>query len=533
MPKVGSYIILGSLSIIYFLENYNRYLLSVAVIPFINYSSYQYSLLSGTVFGVCYSAGGVILAIWNDTSTTFSSGGNANMNAAMLMKRKVYFLTVACLIFSGSFMLTGLTSNFVELAIIRMIMGFAQSVVTPFCTGIIGEYFPEALKGFAFSIFQLGTYISFSLSLSLGTYMYDKYGWQYGYLLFGAIGLVLSMGIPFLGFITPTHSVEDLESIDLFEPSKNTSFSDGNSKNLPPPHVVKNQLLWNGNYSVVQEEDFDDTYYEVNCSEAVVLPHTRGLNTDQATRSSVLSGSPSAKPQFRSLSSSYLREGQPKVVETGNNAAGQPEMVLNDGISDVSCSMGSAGSFVGDDGGQKVTQPAMWRYRETSAAEEPSTQRLAVRAPRSPSANQGNTPYRPSSEKKYRHDRTDSSTARTDESLPVGSSRSLPSAPSFREGDAADLRSSMISISLLSVRDSEAVRRGPQKPQSGLSDDNSISVIDNCCSHDGMVGLNTWEKLKLRLLGGKELCCEVLRSWNRQPVLYIICLATGLRLGAG
>ena len=38
---------LGVLSLVNFLENYMRTLISVALIPFLNYDSYSYSLLSG------------------------------------------------------------------------------------------------------------------------------------------------------------------------------------------------------------------------------------------------------------------------------------------------------------------------------------------------------------------------------------------------------------------------------------------------------------------------------------------------------
>jgi hypothetical protein len=37
------------LSIVNFLENYMRTLISVSIIPFLDYDSYNYSLLSGTI----------------------------------------------------------------------------------------------------------------------------------------------------------------------------------------------------------------------------------------------------------------------------------------------------------------------------------------------------------------------------------------------------------------------------------------------------------------------------------------------------
>ena len=75
-------------------------------------------------------------------------------------------------------------------------MGLGQSIVTPFASGIIGAYFSVESRGIAFSIFNFGTYASFSLSLSLGTFMYDEYGWKAGYLFFGVLGMAVGLVMP-------------------------------------------------------------------------------------------------------------------------------------------------------------------------------------------------------------------------------------------------------------------------------------------------------------------------------------------------
>ena len=85
-------------------------------------------------------------------------------------------------------------------------MGLTQSVITPFSSSILNDLFPSNLKGAAFSVFNIGTYISFSLSLSLGLYIYDQYGWQAGYIIFGVIGLMFACFLPLLRFALPNHS---------------------------------------------------------------------------------------------------------------------------------------------------------------------------------------------------------------------------------------------------------------------------------------------------------------------------------------
>jgi hypothetical protein len=101
-------------------------------------------------------------------------------------------------------------------------MGFGQSIVTPFASGIIGRHFNDTNRGIAFSVFNFGTYMSFSASLSLGSHMYYKYGWRLGYLLFGFIGLGIGVATPFLVTDGPT---EDSESAKVDSSIKSVAYS--------------------------------------------------------------------------------------------------------------------------------------------------------------------------------------------------------------------------------------------------------------------------------------------------------------------
>jgi MFS family permease len=195
MVTSQSILILMSLSFLYFLENYDRYLLATSWIPYIDYYSYQYSLLSGIIFSICYSAGGVAIAFVMDSFTAGS----------ISTKVKVITISICCFIFSFSLMMSVVAINFYQLCLIRISMGLAQSIVTPFSISILDSHFNHNNKGFAFSFYQLGIYFAFSLSLSLGTYMYDKYGWKSGYLFFGIVGIFYSI-IIFLVLLPSTDS---------------------------------------------------------------------------------------------------------------------------------------------------------------------------------------------------------------------------------------------------------------------------------------------------------------------------------------
>lgn len=562
MVSTGSCVILISLSVIYFLENYNRYLLAVSIIPFINYSSYNYSLLSGTVFGLCYSAGGIILAIAND------SASQANKNPGKLIKRKIYCLAMACMIFSGAFILTAVSTNFAELAVIRMIMGFAQSIVTPFCTGIIGEYFPESLKGFAFGFFQLGTYFSFSLSLSLGTFMYDEYGWKYGYIVFGAVGLVVSLGIPFLACLNPVLALGDEDSSVATIPTSVVSFPEavkGHHRGTGFGESKTKRGGWAGGYSIVYEEDgdVDNIFYDVNCSDAVILPPSRsadskssgqGLLANDLSNHSRSPSSSAQQPSQQLQPYCTLSSGLLHTAVTGNandvNSNNKDKESANgdhkpggssDNISDVSCSMGSAGSFVEGMGG-KEHSPSRRRDDLQLASSPNNNNRLAL-----PISNRPSTlVYSPmAADRQAAVTRTPPPHSTTRSSAPgsTTSARDIRDRDRDREREREQerhrerersddpARNSLISVSLLSVRDSEAVRHGViSTPPS--TDNDSLGFC--CCgSANGKVDMTFREHISFWFSEAKDLCLEVLRSWNEQPVIYIVCIATGLRLGAG
>ena len=183
MSKWGT---LVCLSFIYFLENFDRYLLGVSRIPFIDYSSTEYSVLAGPAFSIIYAVLGLLI--------TFQCPSNLNLYGNHLSKLTI--LALASAVFSLSFLLTAYSTTFWQVCMIRMTMGAMQSIITPFASGIITDTFDAQSRGFAFGVFNCSTYIAFSAAFSLGTYLYTASGWQAGYLVFGASSIILSLLMP-------------------------------------------------------------------------------------------------------------------------------------------------------------------------------------------------------------------------------------------------------------------------------------------------------------------------------------------------
>lgn len=238
MNAISSYMVLAVLSVMYFLENYDRYLMAVSIIPYIDYTSYEYSLLSGTIFAICYCGGGLFLALVSDSSPSLS------------VKRKLIVLSVACLVFSITFATSAIATSFAQQVLIRMTMGLAQSLVTPFSTAVIGSCFTESTRGVAFSVFQLGTYFAFSTSLSMGTYIYDYYGWKAGYIIFGMIGSIYSF------FLLPT-----ILLLPQSSPSTN-NLQPFNSSGIAHNIILDDDAVMTSYISVAKEEKIDGSEFE-------------------------------------------------------------------------------------------------------------------------------------------------------------------------------------------------------------------------------------------------------------------------------
>ncbi len=158
-------------------EQIDRYVFQVAPIPYIDYESYEYSLLAGTFFSVVYCIGVLIFALINDR----------------IEMDRITIVAMATLVSSIALMFIPIVNNFWQLALLRLLMGVAQSPITTFCSSLIKDGFEEEWRGIAFGIFDSGTFFGFALSLVIGTVLYDQGGWKSPYIVFGLIGIVYSV----------------------------------------------------------------------------------------------------------------------------------------------------------------------------------------------------------------------------------------------------------------------------------------------------------------------------------------------------
>ena len=172
---MSEWAVLVGLWLIYFLENLERYLLGVSLVPYIDYRSVEYSFLAGPAFSIAYAVLGLVISLYVQ--------GDVCCYTISIPRLRI--LAGAAVVFSLAFTTTAFASSFWQICAIRVVMGGAQSIVTPFASSIITRSFSARVRGLAFGIFSCATYVAFSCALSLGTWVYTQYGWRAGYLVFG------------------------------------------------------------------------------------------------------------------------------------------------------------------------------------------------------------------------------------------------------------------------------------------------------------------------------------------------------------
>jgi len=159
----------------YFANQWDRYITQVAEVPFIDYESWEYGLLAGPLFTFFYTGGAILL------------GSLTKANS------RVKFLALSLLFFAAMIALVAATSEFWQVALLRVGLGLGQSVTAPLACTILGDYFTKELHGIALGFFNVGVYSGYGLSLGLGDYLNSLIGWRWSYILAGAFPAVIGI----------------------------------------------------------------------------------------------------------------------------------------------------------------------------------------------------------------------------------------------------------------------------------------------------------------------------------------------------
>jgi MFS family permease len=148
----------------------------------------NYSLLSGPAFSVSYSIAGIFMGLLVDK-----------------VNRKT-LLAMACIGWSLTSLVSGMTDSFLVLCLMRFITGMCVSATEPAAFSILGDYFPKRLRTTANSVMNTASYIGSGIA-SLIVLIVASYGWRWAYLGIGSISLAIG-ALAFLAVKEPERGIQ-------------------------------------------------------------------------------------------------------------------------------------------------------------------------------------------------------------------------------------------------------------------------------------------------------------------------------------
>ena len=160
-----------------FLNYMDRWVAS-AVAPLIQtefgLSDFSVGLL-GSAFTLVYALGALPFGLWADRG----------------LRRRVIGTGVA--VWSAATLLTGFTTNFLQLFVTRAILGVGEASYYPAGTSLLGDYFPRRLRGRVMSIWSAGTAFGIAAGFAGGGLLAAAYGWRPAFFVTAAPGLIFAL----------------------------------------------------------------------------------------------------------------------------------------------------------------------------------------------------------------------------------------------------------------------------------------------------------------------------------------------------
>ncbi|RKF20570.1 MFS transporter [Altericroceibacterium spongiae] len=181
---------LGILVLVYFLNFVDRQILSILANDIkadLALDDADLGFLYGTAFAIFYALFGIPLGRLADRW------------------HRTRLLGIGLLLWSGMTALSGLARHGGALAVARIGVGVGEATANPCAYSLIGDWFPQRLRGTAVGIYSSGLFVGSGLSLVIGGTVVESWnaafpaggplglaGWQAAFLAVGLPGLLLS-----------------------------------------------------------------------------------------------------------------------------------------------------------------------------------------------------------------------------------------------------------------------------------------------------------------------------------------------------
>lgn len=178
-PRHAPFVV-GLLSVAYLLAIVDRTVLSLLIEPIksdLHLSDTQVGLLAGLAFGLFYTVMGIPLGRLADRA------------------HRPAVIAAGVLLWSLATMACGLASTFLQLFVIRVVVGVGEASISPAAYSLIADYVPRPRLGRAMSYYMLGTVVGLGVA------------WAIGGQIIRALGQLGPMELPLLHRVQPWQAV--------------------------------------------------------------------------------------------------------------------------------------------------------------------------------------------------------------------------------------------------------------------------------------------------------------------------------------
>lgn len=162
----------------YFLVTYSRFIFHVAKLPFIDYTSVEYSLVVGPLFVVAHTVTGVFTGTW-------IVGTRVQTTALYIVAKSIIVASVS------------LTRTFWQVGFVTILLGASTASFVPLVSNILADYFPLELRGCAMGSFKVGVFLGNGVSLGFGTWVYRNFDWRWSFIIPAMFGFGLALVFQF------------------------------------------------------------------------------------------------------------------------------------------------------------------------------------------------------------------------------------------------------------------------------------------------------------------------------------------------
>ena len=170
---------LAAVTAVYTLNFVDRYLMVLLLEPIksdLQLTDTQLGFITGIAFGLFYATLGLPIARWADR------GNRVNITSLAI---GLWGITVMLCLF---------VTNYVQLVVARIAAAVGESGCKPPTYSLLGDYFCEpAERTRAMAIYISGSSMSALVSLMVGGWLNELYGWRLTFLLMGIPGLILAL----------------------------------------------------------------------------------------------------------------------------------------------------------------------------------------------------------------------------------------------------------------------------------------------------------------------------------------------------